>query len=79
MALKSGKVLKIFPIANTDQVAIEGLVTQKGLVLDKNDIQARIITDVEGGGGQVLEITQFHLLNNPNKRNSHNSQGLIYY
>lgn len=70
---KIGKVLKIFPIGNTEQVAIEGLITQKGLVLDKKDIQARIITDVEGGGGQVLEITQFHLLNNPNKH-SNNSQ-----
>lgn len=70
---KIGKVLKIFPIANTDEVAIEGLITQKGLILDRKDIQARIITDVEGGGGQVLEITQFHLLNNSNKHGN-NSQ-----
>ena len=51
---KVGKVLKIFPVANLDKVAIEGIITQKGLVIDKNDLQARIITDVEGGGGQVL-------------------------
>ena len=58
---KVGKVLKIFPLGNSDQVAIEGIITQKGLVLEKENIQARIITDVEGGGGQVLEITQFNL------------------
>ena len=70
---KVGKVLKIFPVANLDKVAIEGIITQKGLVIDKNDLQARIITDVEGGGGQVLEITQFHLISS-SKKNKQNSQ-----
>ena len=70
---KVGKVLKIFPVANLDKVAIEGIITQKGLVIDKNDLQARIITDVEGGGGQVLEITQFHLISS-SKNNKQNSQ-----
>ncbi len=52
-----GKVIKVFPMANENRVAVEGLITKKTLHIDNRDVNARIITDVERGGGQVLEIT----------------------
>jgi hypothetical protein len=58
-----GKVIKVFPLANANGVAVEGLVTKKDLSIDNRNVNARIINDVERGGGQVLEITSCGMVN----------------
>lgn len=65
-----GKVIKIFPLANENRVAVEGIVTKKDLCINNQNVHARIINDVERGGGQVLEITGCGMQNNASSADS---------
>lgn len=58
-----GKVIKVFPLGNENRVAVEGIITKKDCVVNNQNIHARIINDVERGGGQVLEINSSGLNN----------------
>jgi len=51
-----GKVINIFPLGNSNDVGVKGLITKKDFNLKGTDINAKIITDIERGGAKVLEI-----------------------
>jgi ABC-type transporter Mla subunit MlaD len=52
-----GKVINIFPLGNSNDVGVKGLITKKDFTLKGTDISAKIITDIERGGAKVVEIT----------------------
>jgi ABC-type transporter Mla subunit MlaD len=52
-----GKVINIFPLGNSNDVGVKGLITKKDFTLKGSDISAKIITDIERGGAKVVEIT----------------------
>ncbi len=54
--IKVGKVVDIFPLGNTNTVGVKGLITNKDFPTPKGAIRAKIITNIESGGGQILEI-----------------------
>ncbi len=54
--IKVGKVVDIFPLGNTNTVGVKGLITNKDFPTPKGAIKAKIVTNIESGGGQILEI-----------------------
>lgn len=54
--IKVGKVIDIFPLGNTSDVGVKGLITHKDFPTPDGIVQARIISNIESGGGQILEI-----------------------
>lgn len=51
-----GKVIKIFPIGNSNNVAVKGLITKDEYPSPKGSINTRIITNFRSGGGKALEL-----------------------
>ena len=54
--IKVGKVVDIFPLGNTNNVGVKGLITNKDFPTPKGALRTKIITNIESGGGQILEI-----------------------
>lgn len=59
---KVGKVIQIYPLGNSNDIAVKGLITDKDFGLAREDIRAKIFSDIESGGGKVLEIS--HIFRN---------------
>jgi hypothetical protein len=51
-----GKVIKIFPIGNSNNVAVKGLITKDEFPSPKGSVNTRIITNFRSGGGKALEL-----------------------
>ena len=51
-----GKVIKIFPIGNSNDVAVKGLITKDEFPSPRGSINTRIITNFGSGGGKALEL-----------------------
>jgi len=58
--VKIGKVIKIFPLGNTNNVGVKGLITDKNYPSPKSEVSARIISNIEKGGGNIVEITNIN-------------------
>jgi hypothetical protein len=74
--VRVGKVIRIFPLGNTNDVGVKGLITYKNYPNPKAGVRAKIINNIEGGGGKVLEIGS--LLDNSEEiqvRKEHISKG----
>lgn len=54
--IKVGKVVDIFPLGNTNDVGVKGLITNKDFPTPKGAVRTKIVTNIESGGGQILEI-----------------------
>ncbi len=54
--IKVGKVIDIFPLGNTNSIGVKGLVTNKDFETPKGAVRAKIISNIESGGGRILEI-----------------------
>lgn len=54
--VKIGKVIDIFPLGNSTELAVKGLITDKNYSIPRTAIGASIVSDIEGGGGKILEI-----------------------
>jgi hypothetical protein len=54
--VKIGKVIDIFPLGNTNELVVKGLITDKNYSVPRGAIGANIVSDIEGGGGKFLEI-----------------------
>lgn len=54
--IKVGKVIDIFPLGNSSDVGVKGLITHKDFSTPEGIVQARIVSNIESGGGQILEI-----------------------
>ncbi|MDA0772863.1 MAG: MlaD family protein [Cyanobacteria bacterium] len=54
--VKIGKVIDIFPLGNTTDLAVKGLITNKDYSVPSSAVGASIVSDIEGGGGKILEI-----------------------
>ncbi|MDD9897524.1 MAG: MlaD family protein [Candidatus Melainabacteria bacterium] len=54
--VKIGKVIDIFPLGNSTELAVKGLITDKNYSIPRTAIGANIVSDIEGGGGKILEI-----------------------
>lgn len=63
--IRVGKVVRIFPLGNTSDVGVKGLITYKNYPNPKAGVRAKIINNIEGGGGKVLEIGS--LMDNPDE------------
>lgn len=55
--LQVGKVISIVPLGNTNDVGVKGLITDKNFPSIKTHVSAKIIDNIESGGGKILEIT----------------------
>lgn len=54
--IKVGKVIDIFPLGNSTDLAVKGLITNKDYSVPNHAVGAKIVSDIEGGGGKILEI-----------------------
>ena len=54
--IEVGKVIKIFPIGNSNNVAVKGLITEDKYPSPKGSVHSRIITNFKGGGGKAVEL-----------------------
>jgi hypothetical protein len=54
--VKVGKVIKIFPVGNSNSVGVKCVITDKNFPSPKGKVNAKLITDYEDGGGKVVEI-----------------------
>lgn len=52
-----GKVIGIFPLGNSNNVGVKGLIVDKNFPAPGPGVSAKIITDIERGGAKILEIT----------------------
>ncbi len=55
--LQVGKVISIVALGNTNDVGVKGLITDKDFPSVKSHISAKIIDNIESGGGKILEIS----------------------
>ncbi len=53
--VKVGKVIQMFPVLNSNAVAVKILITDKQMPVPSY-AEARIITSIETGGGKVIEL-----------------------
>jgi ABC-type transporter Mla subunit MlaD len=51
-----GKVVQIFPIANSDRIAVKGLITIKDFPTPGNATHATIVNNIQAGGGKIIEL-----------------------
>jgi hypothetical protein len=54
--IEIGKVIKIFPIGNSNNVAVKGLITNESFPSPRGAVDTRIITNFKAGGGKALEL-----------------------
>lgn len=54
--IEVGKVIKIFPIGNSNNVAVKGLITKDEFPSPKGSINTRITTNFQDGGGKAIEL-----------------------
>lgn len=54
--VKVGKIIRIFPLGNTSDIGVKGLITERNYPNPQAGVRAKIINNIEGGGGKVLEI-----------------------
>lgn len=60
--LRVGKIIQIFPLANSNNVGVKGLLTNKDFPCPSSfAFKAKIINNIERGGGKVLEISYLGL------------------
>lgn len=55
--IKVGKVIRIFPLGNTNTVGVKCVITKKDFPRPAGAVNATLITNFEDGGGKVIEIT----------------------
>jgi hypothetical protein len=59
--IKVGKVIQIYPLLNSDKIAVKALITHKDFSRPGPEAEALIITNIQGGGGKILELRNlFH-------------------
>lgn len=56
--IEVGKVIKIFPIGNSNDVAVKGVLTNENYPSPRGAVNTRIITNFRGGGGKALELRE---------------------
>lgn len=54
--IEVGKVIKIFPIGNSNNVAVKGLITDDEFPSPRGAINAQITTNFKDGGGKAIEL-----------------------
>jgi hypothetical protein len=54
--IEVGKVIKIFPIGNSNNVAVKGLITKDEFPSPRGAINTRIVTNFQDGGGKAIEL-----------------------
>lgn len=55
--IRVGKVIRIFPLGNTNTVGVKCVITKKDFPKPAGAVNATLITNYEDGGGKVVEIT----------------------
>ena len=64
-----GKVISVFPIGNSNRVGVKAMITKKDFPTPRGEIDAEIITNVESGGGQILELNKISVVKNQPQSN----------
>lgn len=54
--VKVGKVIKVFPVGNSNSVGVKCVITDKKFPSPRSAVNAKLITNYEDGGGKVVEI-----------------------
>lgn len=54
--IEVGKVIKIFPIGNSNDIAVKGLITKDEFPSPRGSINTRITTNFQDGGGKAVEL-----------------------
>lgn len=65
--VRVGKVIQTYPLLNTNKVAVKAIITHKDFPRPGPETEAVIISDIEGGGGKIMEL----------KNISHSSMGTV--
>ncbi|MCE2928365.1 MAG: MlaD family protein [Candidatus Caenarcaniphilales bacterium] len=59
--IKVGKVIQILPLGNTNSVGVKGLITSKDFPNPGSSVRARIINNIESGGGKILDVVAMNV------------------
>lgn len=54
--IEVGKVIKIFPIGNSNSIAVKGLITKDEFPSPRGAINTRLTTNFKDGGGKAIEL-----------------------
>ena len=54
--IEMGKVIKIFPIGNSHDIAVKALITNEDFPSPRGAVTARLVTNFKSGGGKALEL-----------------------
>lgn len=57
MGVKVGKVIKTFPITNSNEVGVNIFITKDNFPVPGPDAKVEVVHDIERGGARVLELT----------------------